>query len=529
VVADGQLIKYLGCPFGRKITQHQEAQFILNKMRSKLRHWTNRMLTMASKLVLLKYVLRAMPTFYLMLLDFTEEKFRELEAVCRQFLWGTQAGGQAKVPLVAWSKICQPKAEGGLGMVDFRQQVQVFKLRFISGILGMHNADWVHLVSAEIEAGLNRGRLRKDLKFWTVSEFLLCRPPVEFKSRMVRCLLKSWDAVWPRLQLTPEGSEITWNLSILHVYCLFRKGQEFSIPEYRRLRVWAHTRGVHLVDDMIRDKDWLLESVIESRVRSSRNLERPIFLQFHQFVTSFTGATYLPITWMSGWEWSGFQRVTTGWTLPLQKWRALSAGEAVNQSHLNRRWGCAFSEQDWKQFWNQLWNGKTHSRTKFVIWRLMKTGFFTNTRGALWGVSTETCPVCGVAPETTAHLFFECSEVKRRWVKAIKIIRRSQMAFGRVDNAFEVIAVAVKKHLYNPALLVLVAEIVWTTWVERNVRVFQGNTARMPLQVIFCNCATKLEALEGATGNLKKLAILRENKQYLLRYVEYMTSVSTDL
>lgn len=42
-------------------------------------------MSMPSKLILMKYVLRAMPTFYLMLLDFTAEGYKELEAICRQF------------------------------------------------------------------------------------------------------------------------------------------------------------------------------------------------------------------------------------------------------------------------------------------------------------------------------------------------------------------------------------------------------------------------------------------------------------
>jgi hypothetical protein len=53
VVGDGQLITYLGCPFGRRITQQQEIQFILRKMRSRLRHWTNRLLPMPGKLILM--------------------------------------------------------------------------------------------------------------------------------------------------------------------------------------------------------------------------------------------------------------------------------------------------------------------------------------------------------------------------------------------------------------------------------------------------------------------------------------------
>jgi hypothetical protein len=108
--------------------------------------------------------------------------------------------------------------------------------------------------------------------------------------------------------------------------------------------------------------------------------------------------------------------------------------------------------------------------------------------------------------ETTAHLFFECLQVSHRWVKAISILRTSKMAFGRIVSAFDIVGVAVQMHVDNPALLILVAELGWCAWVERNLRVFQGNVSRLPLQVVFRNRAVKLEALETATENRRQLA-----------------------
>jgi hypothetical protein len=49
---------YLGCPFGRDFSSHQELEYVLGKIRNKLRHWSNRLLSMTSKMVLLKHVLR---------------------------------------------------------------------------------------------------------------------------------------------------------------------------------------------------------------------------------------------------------------------------------------------------------------------------------------------------------------------------------------------------------------------------------------------------------------------------------------
>jgi hypothetical protein len=101
------------------------------------------------------------------------------------------------------------------------------------------------------------------------------------------------------------------------------------------------------------------------------------------------------------------------------------------------------------------------------------------------------------------------------------------MSFGRVVFAFDIISTAMHKHNRNPALLVLVAELVWCAWVECNLRVFQGNLYRVPLQVVFWNCAVKLEALESSMGLTARIASLCENRLFLLRCADLMRSVTT--
>jgi hypothetical protein len=81
-----------------------------------------------------------------------------------------------------------------------------------------------------------------------------------------------------------------------------------------------------------------------------------MFLEFLAFVTSFPGVTYHPIHYMEGWEWTGFQRATTGWTLPNYKWRALTL--IAGSEHLKRRWNCQLVGQKWNKFWIGLWKGK---------------------------------------------------------------------------------------------------------------------------------------------------------------------------
>jgi hypothetical protein len=90
------------------------------------------------------------------------------------------------------------------------------------------------------------------------------------------------------------------------------------------------------------------------------------------------------------------------------------------------------------------WKGTP--KNKIAICRLVQNGYFTNTRGALWEVCSEVCPIYGSLPKTTAHLFYKCEEVKYKWIKAIRLLKASKMSYGRVNLAFDILVCAVVRH-----------------------------------------------------------------------------------
>lgn len=79
IAGEGEIIEYLGCPIGHKIKPSHEANFVVKKLRNRLCHWAFKSLTLARRLVLLKQVLRAIPTFHFMVLSLTLTGFDELE------------------------------------------------------------------------------------------------------------------------------------------------------------------------------------------------------------------------------------------------------------------------------------------------------------------------------------------------------------------------------------------------------------------------------------------------------------------
>ena len=149
-----------------------------------------------------------------------------------------------------------------------------------------------------------------------------------------------------KLRIEPQQSPLTNSLTMLHTYCLFRRETQFSEEEHRRLRIWAQLRQVFTIADMIKDGQWIPEADFACRIRSARHIDRPIFQEFHDFVTSFTGSTEEPLEELVGWEWTGVQSLTTDCTLPNHGWKELAVVTGIDQSHLNRCWNCRFTQQE---------------------------------------------------------------------------------------------------------------------------------------------------------------------------------------
>lgn len=98
-----------------------EAEFLIGKVRKRLRHWSTRMLSWDSKVVLLRHVLRAIPSYHLMVLAPNRKGYDGLEKSCKQFLWGVNEEGKLKKALITWEDITHPKKEGGLDVRLFKK------------------------------------------------------------------------------------------------------------------------------------------------------------------------------------------------------------------------------------------------------------------------------------------------------------------------------------------------------------------------------------------------------------------------
>lgn len=81
--------------------------------------WKGSHLSKGGKVVLIKSVLFSLPTYFLSFLVIPALVEKILEQCQREFLWGKNKEGQG-MNLMAWSKVCKPKAYGGLGIRRIR-------------------------------------------------------------------------------------------------------------------------------------------------------------------------------------------------------------------------------------------------------------------------------------------------------------------------------------------------------------------------------------------------------------------------
>jgi len=111
------LSNYLGIPLMGTTTRSISWDNLLLSISNTLRNWTFRPLNIASRPVLLKFVLQTLPTYLFTTLAAPKQVIKVIRNLHQNFLWHGHQPNK-KWALVGWDKICTPKSMGGLGLRD---------------------------------------------------------------------------------------------------------------------------------------------------------------------------------------------------------------------------------------------------------------------------------------------------------------------------------------------------------------------------------------------------------------------------
>ncbi len=113
----GTTVRYLGCQIGIDLTTEQQLAPLLLTIRKKLLHWSSAQLSLAGRVVIANHVLLSTMWYILSCWIFSKACINQVQRLIRNFLWAGNQGEQARAK-VAWGILTQPKAMGGLGLVD---------------------------------------------------------------------------------------------------------------------------------------------------------------------------------------------------------------------------------------------------------------------------------------------------------------------------------------------------------------------------------------------------------------------------
>lgn len=137
--------RYLGVPFLSSRLNVCHYAPLLSHITCLIQGWSRKSLSYAGKVELIRAVIQGIANFWMSIFPLPQSVLDTIIATCRNFLWGKADGGKIK-PLVAWSEVCTPKKEGGLGLFNLKD----WNIALLSCILwDLHSKKdslWVRLV-----------------------------------------------------------------------------------------------------------------------------------------------------------------------------------------------------------------------------------------------------------------------------------------------------------------------------------------------------------------------------------------------
>ncbi|XP_019228615.1 PREDICTED: uncharacterized protein LOC109209747 [Nicotiana attenuata] len=120
---------YLGCPIYVRRKKIEHFDIMINKVVKMLNGWQGKMLSYDGRIILIKHVLQALPTYNLSALSPPKGTFKLLEKHFANFFCGSN-GDTRKYYWSSWKNLCYPIEEGGISirrMEDINETLAIKK------------------------------------------------------------------------------------------------------------------------------------------------------------------------------------------------------------------------------------------------------------------------------------------------------------------------------------------------------------------------------------------------------------------
>lgn len=147
-----ELGKYLGMPVLQKRMNKETFGEILERASSRLSGWKGRFLSFAGRLTLTKSVLSSLPVHSMSTILLPQSTIEKLDQISRNFLWGSTE--EQRTPhLIAWTKVCTPKQDGGFGIRSSLEMNKALLGKIGWRLLHDRESIWARVLRAKYKVG----------------------------------------------------------------------------------------------------------------------------------------------------------------------------------------------------------------------------------------------------------------------------------------------------------------------------------------------------------------------------------------
>ncbi|KAL3677633.1 hypothetical protein R1sor_027581 [Riccia sorocarpa] len=503
IAQEGEVIRYLGFPIGWKVKDTQKCDFILGRIQKRLGSWTYRMLSFAGRMVVMRYVLKAMPNHLFTCLYLNQKALDRLEAICRKFLWGKSEGGKDRIPLIAWEVVSKTKGDGGLATTSFAVQGRALRLRQVLKIFSDSDEDWVQALQALLKHTMTKRPGGKISRHWDLKELLLvCCPKRIPKAQTATGLLTAWLEAAKKLQIDVKEIRLEGDCHA-HMYIELLKRQGI-LPRQKEILMKKALKSAK-IQEVGRWADW---AVVQNENRPLREMDAITVEHGMTIEVQSGGVSSLP------WYWKIGKRSYSTWSLPTSTCKNLYIKHDRDSMGLNHKWGRNESKRKWARRFTRVWKSFLPAKEKLWLWKVLHQGLPTAERTLKWGHGDGICARCGTQIETVDHLFWKCRHARERWEDfgylaegLVGCPPRARLFLEAFDDAF-------RENV--PAAYMSFVENMTAIWSDRNTKCYTGRTSRIP-------CSVSINALEAMAqaqlSNLPEESRRRKPLQETLRYV----------
>ncbi|KAG7588721.1 Reverse transcriptase domain [Arabidopsis suecica] len=407
-------VRYLGLPLMSRKLKISEYEPLMEKVAKRFRSWAVKSLSFAGRVQLIASVITGIVNFWMSTFILPLGCVKKIESLCSRFLWSgnIDSGKGAKI---AWSRVCLPKCEGGVGLRRFSTWNKTLCLRFLWLLFaenGSLSADWHK--THHIKNNSFWALVESPSDQWTWKMLLRLRPLGErFLKTQVGNGHKAffWFDNW-----TPFGPLI--------------KLLGLDGPKSMRIRASAK------VSEACNEVGWLLPSPRSDTA-----------LKVHTYLTTVPLPTTTPH--VDHYFWAVEDMDCAGFSS-------------------SKTWEVLRPREEKKPWVSSVWFRGAVPKHAFNMWVSTLNRLPTRQRLASWGViQSDVCCLCAKDPESRDHLLISCDFASAIWSQ---VFSRLSPNFGQILTWNELLSWTRHATAIGPSLLRKVAAqaTIYHIWRQRN-------------------------------------------------------------